>query len=405
MKKLIVTLIIMIILTGCGQVARETAPEEIPAENHPPQVEEPPSREDLLMETVQGMTLEEKIGQLLMAGFEGREITERESSLIREYNIGGFIFFERNITDEEGTRDLVNRLKSLNGDSPMPLFIGVDEEGGAVTRLSGIFDNLPPQSRLGESGDPDRAYQYGSIQGEKLRCLGFNVNFSPVLDVDSNPDNPVIGNRSISREPSIVAELGVKVWKGIADQGIVPVGKHYPGHGDTDVDSHTLLPVIQKSKEQLQSTELVPFKASIREGIPAIMVGHLLIPSLDDRAASLSSLIMEKLLREDQGFGGVVFSDDLTMGAITASMTVSEAAVEFLAAGGDIALICHGETNVVEAFEAIARAVGEGILSEEEIDHKLVRIIRLKEDFGLEDRPVTDSFNEDLEGRIDGIFD
>ena len=405
MRKLIGTLIFMLILTGCGQVARETAPEEIPAENPPLQVEEPPSREDLLMEAVQGMTLEEKIGQLLMAGFEGQEITERESSLIQEYHIGGFIFFGRNITDEEGTRGLIGDLKSLNGGSPVPLLIGVDEEGGAVTRLSGIFGNLPPQSRLGESGDPDLAYQYGSIQGEKLLRLGFNVNFSPVLDVDSNPDNPVIGNRSISPEPKVVAELGVQVWKGMADQGIIPVGKHYPGHGDTDVDSHTLLPVIQKSEEQLQSTELVPFKTSIQEGIPAMMVGHLLIPSLDDRAASLSSPIMEKLLREELGFGGVLFSDDLTMGAITESMTVSEAAVEFLAAGGDIALICHGETNVVEAFEAIERAVGEESLSEEEIDKKLVRIIRLKEDFGMEDRPVTDTFKRDLEDRIEGLFD
>jgi beta-N-acetylhexosaminidase len=404
MKRIALMMILAFLLAGCGQAIQET-PDQPQAVDPPTQVEEQPAREEVLLETVGKMTLEEKIGQVLMAGFEGTEVTEREASLIQDYHIGGFILFGRNITDEDGTKDLIQELKSLNLESPYPLLVGVDEEGGTVTRLSGIFPNLPPQSRLGESGDPELAYQYGSIQGEKLRRLGFNVNFSPVLDVDSNPDNPVIGNRSISGDPNMVADLGIQLWKGIADQGVVPVGKHYPGHGDTDVDSHTLLPVIEKSKDQLQSTELIPFQASIQEGIPAMMVGHLLIPSLHDRPASLSRVIMEDLLREDQGFDGVVFSDDLTMGAITQDMTVSEAAVEFIGAGGDIALICHGDTNVMDAFEAIRSAVEEGILSEVDLDRKVVRIIRLKEDFGLEDKAASEDFKDDLENRIDGLFD
>jgi len=405
MKKIICILLLTILLSGCGVTVQNDPPGEIPAENPSTQEPDPPSRDEVLAQFVEDMTLQEKIGQLLMAGFEGTQVSEREVSLIEDYHIGGFIFFGRNITNEEETRNLIHELKTIKSDSPVQLFIGVDEEGGPVSRLSGIYRNLPPQSSLGESGDPEIAYEYGSIQGEKLRRLGFNVNFSPVLDVDSNPNNPVIGNRAISNDPSLVAQLGIQVWKGIGDQGVVPVGKHFPGHGDTDVDSHTLLPVIEKSREELDETELVPFQASVDQGIPALMVGHLLIPALDQEPASLSEGIMEDLLRDEMGFRGVLFSDDLTMGAITDRMSVSEAAVDFIGAGGDVALICHGETEVMEAFKAIEAAVRDGIISEEYIDQKLVRIIRLKEDFKLGDEPVNDNSQEGIDSRIEGLFD
>lgn len=405
MKKIICILLLTILLSGCGVIVQNDPPGEIPAENPSPQEPDPPSRDEVLAQFVEDMTLQEKIGQMLMAGFEGTQVSEREVSLIEDYHIGGFIFFGRNITNEEETRNLIHELKTIKSDSPVQLFIGVDEEGGPVSRLSGIYRNLPPQSSLGESGDPEISYEYGSIQGEKLRRLGFNVNFSPVLDVDSNPNNPVIGNRAISNDPSLVAQLGIQVWKGIGDQGVVPVGKHFPGHGDTDVDSHTLLPVIEKSREELDETELVPFQASVDQGIPALMVGHLLIPALDQEPASLSEGIMEDLLRDEMGFRGVLFSDDLTMGAITDRMSVSEAAVDFIGAGGDVALICHGETEVMEAFKAIEAAVRDGIISEEYIDQKLVRIIRLKEDFKLGDEPVNDNSQEGIDSRIEGLFD
>lgn len=405
MKKIICILLLTILLSGCGVIVQNDPPGEIPAENPSPQEPDPPSRDEVLAQFVEDMTLQEKIGQMLMAGFEGTQVSEREVSLIEDYHIGGFIFFGRNITNEEETRNLIHELKTIKSDSPVQLFIGVDEEGGPVSRLSGIYRNLPPQSSLGESGDPEISYEYGSIQGEKLRRLGFNVNFSPVLDVDSNPNNPVIGNRAISNDPSLVAQLGIQVWKGIGDQGVVPVGKHYPGHGDTDVDSHTLLPVIEKSREELDETELVPFQASVDQGIPALMVGHLLIPALDQEPASLSEGIMEDLLRDEIGFRGVLFSDDLTMGAITDRMSVSEAAVDFIGAGGDVALICHGETEVMEAFKAIEAAVRDGIISEEYINQKLVRIIRLKEDFKLGDEPVNDNSQEGIDSRIEGLFD
>ncbi len=405
MKKLWIVLLILLLLTGCGEAISEEKPAEEPTvEELPTQEVEAPTQEELLREIVDEMSIQEKIGQLIMAGLDGTEISDRERSLLDEYKIGGFILFARNITDESGTRDLLDSLKKANSDNSIPLFLAVDEEGGLVTRLSEIYRNLPPQSYLGESGDPELAYNYGSIQGEKLKRLGLNVNFSPVLDVNSNPDNPVIANRSISEEPELVAQLGIQVSKGIADQGIVPVGKHYPGHGDTDVDSHTLLPVIEKSKEALLEMELVPFQRAIDEGMPAIMVGHLLVPSLDENPSSLSKLIIEDLLREEQGFGGVVFSDDLTMGAITNTMNASEAAVEFVVAGGDVALICHGENLVVETFDSMINAWERGYLTEDSIDDKVIRILKLKEDFKLEDKPVKRIYEDEIDLRIDELF-
>ncbi|WP_422485294.1 beta-N-acetylhexosaminidase [Gudongella sp. DL1XJH-153] len=405
MKRIWIVLLALLLLTGCGEaISYEKPVEEQPVESLPPQEEEAPSQEELLGEIVEGMSIEEKIGQLIMAGIDGTEISDRERSLLNDYRIGGFILFARNISDEEGTRDLLDSLKEANSEHSIPLFLAVDEEGGVVTRLSGIYGNLPPQSRLGESGDPELAYKYGSIQGEKLKRLGLNVNFSPVLDVNSNPDNPVIGNRSLSEEPELVAQLGIQVSKGIADQGIVPVGKHYPGHGDTDVDSHTLLPVIEKSKEELLEMELLPFQRAIDEGLPAIMVGHLLVASLDEKPASLSKPIIEGLLREEQGFGGVVFSDDLTMGAITNSMNASDAAVEFIVAGGDVALICHGEDQVVETFDSMMSAWERGYLVEDEINDKVIRILKLKEYFKLEDIPVKRIYEDEIDWRIDELF-
>ncbi len=396
----------ILILAGCSDNLTGKEPAEGVPEEEMPLAEEPqpPSQEEILRAVVEKMTVGEKIGQLLMAGFEGTQISERERSLIEDYGIGGFIFFGRNITDGEGTRNLLDSLKGVNSKSGIPLLLAVDEEGGSVTRLSGIYRNLPPQSRLGEEKDATLAYNYGYIQGEKLKRLGFNVDFSPVLDVDSNPENPVIGNRAISDNPEAVAELGVKVMEGIRDQGIIPVGKHYPGHGDTAVDSHTSLPLVHKTMEELMAIELVPFQKAIEEGIPAIMVGHLLVPSLDNVPSSLSKATIQELLRDVQGFSGVVFSDDLTMGAITAEGSVSEAAVQFIIAGGDIALVCHGEAEAFEAYDAIMRAWEEGLLSDENLDKRVMRILRLKDDFRLQDSPVNREYKSSIDDMIEGLI-
>ena len=410
MKKLIIIAIMALMVTvGCGGDTETQEPiNEDPKESLEPEMEkedEEDPLDDQLTAILSRMTTDEKIGQLVMVGIEGETLSEDEADLIIKHKIGGFILFGRNISDLEGTRNLIDHMKNLNLPSEVPLLLAVDEEGGSVTRLSGIYRNLPDQWYLGERGSEDLARDYGRIQGKKLISLGINVNFSPVLDVNSNPQNPVIGRRAISQNPETVARFGTEVFKGIMDSQAIPVGKHFPGHGDTATDSHVSLPVIEKTLDQLRENELVPFKRVIEEGIPAIMVGHLLIPKLDSQPATFSEVLINGLLREDFGFKGVVFSDDLTMGAVTQTMKPSDAALEFILSGGDVALICHGMEEPLEAIENIRIAYNEGILSEEELDIRVRRILQLKLDFNLVDTPLdrnlTWEINKDIEKLLD----
>jgi beta-N-acetylhexosaminidase len=379
----IINSILLVLLTvGCSPLKEQLPPSaEEPSREPLEPVEKPgPTEEEILKERIMGMTFEEKLGQMVMIGIGGFTATEEELNLISENKIGGVILFQRNIKDADQVKELINSLIAANEGNPLPLIIGIDEEGGRVSRLSGIFDNLPPAAKLGEEDDLDLSYSYGAVQASKLRNLGFNLNFSPVLDVSSNPSNPVIGNRAISSDPFVAERNGESIIIGLMDGGIVPVGKHFPGHGDTSVDSHLTLPRITKNIEDMYTLELVPFIGAIEAGIPAIMVGHLMVEDIDDLPATISEKMINGLLRENLGFKGVVFSDDMTMGAIAENYEISSAVVDFIRAGGDIALICHGVQPVNEALQKIMNSYLEGSLDEKDINEHVLRIMMLKAD-------------------------
>ena len=342
--------------------------------------------EDEIRDLISNMTIDEKVGQLIIGGFENTQVSENEIKLIESYKLGGLILFKRNIINYDQTLDLLNELKSINSKNKLPLFLSIDEEGGRVSRLSDIFKNLKPASSLGLNKE-SLAYKYGQVQALKLKALGLNLNFSPVLDVNSNPNNPVIGDRAISEDPQIVALMGKEVFTGMVDEGIIPVGKHYPGHGDTNLDSHYKLPSINKSLDQLKKLELLPFVHAIRNDIPGLMVGHLYLEAISKDPASLSKEVISDLLRKDQKYEGLVFSDDLTMGAISENYKIEEGVIKFLKAGGDVALICHGSDNIYKAIEGIKNALGQGQILESQVDEKLFRIIRVKKQFNLKDAP------------------
>lgn len=385
LKRLILVLIsILLVLAAVGCSSKERdfpplvdEPLEIPSE---PAKEPELTEEDILKGKIIGLTLEEKLGQLVMIGIEGFVANEEELSLISEKKVGGVILFQRNIKDAAQLEELITTLNDANRDNPMPLLIGIDEEGGRVSRLSGIFKNLPPASELGKKDDLELSYLYGTVQASKLKHLGINLNFSPVLDVDSNPSNPVIGDRAISSDPYISSRNGASVIKGLTDGGIIPVGKHFPGHGDTTVDSHLALPKITKNLEKLYALELIPFMEAIEAGIPAIMVGHLLLENVDDFPTTVSEKTINGLLRGQLGFRGVVFSDDMTMGAVTNNYTIDSAVVGFVRAGGDVALICHGIQPVGEALQMLNKSYLEGLLTAEDINEHILRIMLLKAD-------------------------
>lgn len=344
---------------------------------------------DLISKQIKAMTIEEKIGQLIIVGFEGTNINEEAIKYIEDFKVGGFILFSRNIIDENQTLELLNNLKEANSNNDIPLFLSIDEEGGRVSRLPKSFIKLPEATNLGNKNDPNISYKFGQTLGERVKSLGFNMDFAPVLDINSNPKNPVIGTRSFGNTVEIVKNNGIEVMMGIKDTKVIPAAKHFPGHGDTSIDSHVNLPKVDKTMEKLKNFELIPFIAAIEKDIDIIMVAHILYSDIDqDQPATMSPKIIGGLLREELGYEGVVVSDDMTMGAIVENYTLEDGTLSFIKAGGDIALICHGNENPGKVLEKIKEAINTGELSEEYIDEKVYRILKLKAKYELEDNVI-----------------
>jgi len=389
-------LLILPLLSGCGGPtgADRAAPgTELPPEgNRPPDADtpgQPQSGGDALSERVKQMSLDEKIGQMVIVGLQGYTIDDHARELIESYRVGGFILFKDNIRDSAQTLQLINSLKEANSPGGVPLFFCVDEEGGKVSRLPGEFVKFPSNRTVGGVNDGSFSREIGRLIAEQIKSLGFNMNFAPVLDIDSNPANPVIGDRSFGADADIVAKLGVETMKGMQEKEVISVVKHFPGHGDTSVDSHIGLPVLNHGLQRLKSFELVPFAAAINNGADAIMVAHILLPQIDrQQPASLSSVFLTDILRSDLRFDGVIVTDDLTMGAIESQYEIGAAAVQLVRAGGDIVLVCHDYAKARAALDALRQVVRTGELPERRIDESVRRILKLKEKYRIADEKI-----------------
>ncbi|CAM3725217.1 Beta-N-acetylhexosaminidase [Cohnella lubricantis] len=354
------------------------------------------------------MSLEQKVGQLILAGVEGTTLDADAKRMIAEDQVGGIILYSNNIKNVKGLVTLVNAIKSANVPNPAPIFVSADQEGGRVNRLPSEYAKFPANGVVGQSGAAEAAGTMGSLIGRAMLSAGFNMDFAPVLDVNSNPDNPVIGDRSFGSTPELVEQLGIAEMKGIRGEAVIPVVKHFPGHGDTSVDSHHDLPIINKTADQLEKLELVPFEAAVRENAEAVMVAHILFPKIDpDKPGSLSEKIIDDLLRGKLGYDGVVITDDLGMGAIVKNYTLPDAAVLAVQAGADILLVGHGYDNEHAAYEAVLNAVKSGKLTEERIDESVYRILKLKAQYDLHDRtgkmPDLSGLNADIEAWKDTL--
>jgi beta-N-acetylhexosaminidase len=294
-----------------------------------------------------------------MAGFEGKSVPSVLAGWLRDGTAGGVVLFSRNLEGPRQVRELCREIRSAGGKGrPAPL-IAIDQEGGRVTRLKDPgFTRFPPaRSYSLFCCHAERAAEAaGIVLAEELHAVGIDVNFAPVLDVDSNPQNKVIGDRALGSDPETVARLGIAFFRGSISRGVLPVGKHFPGHGGTDADSHEELPVVRRTRKSLLSREIVPFAEAVRAGIPALMTAHVLYTALDREApATLSRRIVTGLLREKLSFRGVVFSDALEMKAISRDYGAGPAAVMAISAGCDAVLVCRGENEQAEAAEALAR--------------------------------------------------
>ena len=289
--------------------------------------------------------------------------------------------------DVEQVASLTNSLQE-HAPNP-PLLIAIDQEGGRVSRLPQGFTIFPSAASIAACQSTDVAYAMAEITAKELRAVGINMNMAPVLDVNSNPGNPIIGNRAYGSHPNQVCQFGVAVMQGLQDNGVIPCGKHFPGHGDTTTDSHKVLPVVNADRSRLDEVELVSFRHAIAQGLPTMMTAHVHYPALDpDAPATLSHFILTDLLRNELGFQGVTLTDDMEMRAILDHGTIGEASVRSLQAGADMVLICHQRDRQTEAILAIEQALDRGELSIENLTCRFERISKLKQKFLSSTRPT-----------------
>ncbi len=333
------------------------------------------------------LSLRERVGQLFMPGFAGTAVTAEVAELLAACRPGGLILFSRNLESVDQIVALTNELQRRSPHAP--LLIAVDQEGGRVSRLPQGFTIFPACGLIGRCESTELAYAAASVTAAELRAVGINMNLAPVLDVQTNPANPVIGDRAFGSEPAIVCELGLATVFGLQNGRVVACGKHFPGHGDTAADSHRELPVVTASRERLEEVELRPFRYAIAHGLASVMTAHVVYPALDaKRPATLSPAILTGLLRTELHFDGLVLTDDLEMRAIVDHCSIGEAAVQALQAGADILLICQDRNRVATACQAVEDAVQDGLLPETRLEESLRRIARVKERFIQPYRPA-----------------
>ena len=344
-------------------------------------------KEYFLNQKIASMTLEQKVGQLFFCSFRKDEqnlpvtvCNESIANTIKQYHIGGVVLFGENIDTEQQTKQVIADIKKH---SDIPLFIGVDEEGGRVSRLhaSGKMQvaDVPTAKEIGDTNDTNVSYEYAKTIGSELKELGFDVDFAPVADVNTNAYNIVIGDRAFSSDANIAGDMVSAFVKGLQEQNISACAKHFPGHGDTIEDSHNGIALANRTLQQMQQTEWIPFQKAIEQNVDFIMAGHITTPNAttDGLPASLSHEMLTEQLRNNMHFDGIIITDALDMGAIT--KYYENAPFDAVCAGADMVLMPF---ELQKSYETICHAVKEGIITEQELNQKVKRILSLKYDKG-----------------------
>jgi beta-N-acetylhexosaminidase len=338
------------------------------------------------------------IGQLLIGSFTGTSVPAEWKSLAREFDIGGAILFSRNVEAPEQVAELAADIEGLG--RALPTWVSVDQEGGRVARLKEPFTRWPPMATLGRAGSEQLAERFARALARELAAVGITLDYAPVLDIHTNPKNPVIGDRALAERADEVSRLGRVIVRTLQDEGVAACGKHFPGHGDTNQDSHHELPLVEHPPDRLRAVEFAPFRAAIAERVQFIMTAHVHVPSLDaDRIATLSPIIVDGILRRELGFEGVILSDDLEMKAVSEQITVPLATVQAVNAGCDGVLICSGDVDVQAAtLEALVKAVETGEIRAARLDDAFTRQRAAKERFLATSRPGTSARVRALKG-------
>jgi len=334
------------------------------------------------MNSIDQLSLEQRVGQMFMCGFHGQHADEQINQLIRDYHVGGVIYFRRNVESVDQINRLSADLQAIAAKAgELPLMISVDQEGGMVARIDkeGVTQ-VPGNMALGATGNPNYTLECAQILGHELKSIGIDMNLAPVLDVNNNVLNPVIGVRSYGENAESVAAHGAAAIKGYQSRGVAATAKHFPGHGDTAVDSHLGMVTVPHERNRLEQVELLPFRRAIEAGVDAIMTAHVIFPAIEPEPipATLSRKVLTGLLREEMGFDGIIITDCLEMHAISKPYGVAEAAIRAVEAGADLILVSHTLQDQISAVEAVVEAVRTGRVDEATINQALERIISWK---------------------------
>lgn len=340
----------------------------------------------------------ELLGQKMCIGLEGTMPNEQFCRLVETYKIGNVILFRANLVNAQQARLLCDAIQDIvQAATGYPAFITIDQEGGMVSRLPDDMLTTPGAMALAATGDETCAYHAAALTAMELRRIGANFNLAPVLDVNANAKNPVIGVRSYGDTPETVIAFSNKAIEGYLANGILCAGKHFPGHGDTQVDSHIALPTVNKSREELEACEIKPFRSAIQCGIPAIMTSHILFPALEAESvpATMSRRIITGLLKEELGFKGLVLSDGMEMGAIREFYGTEKGCVKALQAGVDIVFVCHGVDSMESSMQAIQKAYEQNELNKAETQESIRKILQYKRELAAQPRTHVVASTED----------
>jgi beta-N-acetylhexosaminidase len=364
----------------------------------PPRTPDDGLNDEHLWSLVNQMPLADKVGQMMMVGFHGKSLSESPQlpTLISTYRIGSIVLLEANAHDPQQVARLIAEAQELaiQTGSHIPLFVAINHEGGIVVRITEGVTGFPGNMAIAASGRPEYAYTAAALAAQELQAMGINMNLAPVLDVNDNPLNPIIGVRSFGESPDLVVSLGRETIRGFQQNGVVAVAKHFPGHGSAAIDSHVGLPVINKPASQLEQIELPPFQMAVREEVEAIMTAHVVVPALEPTPglpASLSTNILTGVLRDRMGFKGIIMTDSLGMVAIAAGWGQAQAAVEAVKAGADMVLSVSPLEAQIAIHQALITAVQNGEITSARIDESVLRVLRVKHKYRLfEWTPIAD---------------
>lgn len=327
------------------------------------------------------MNIRQSLGQQLIIGLSGHTLTTDEKKFIIENNIGGVVLFGRNLAEPKQIHALCAEVQALRHQLPekTPLFIGIDMEGGRVHRLKAPFTQWPPLKLIGDLDAPTVAFTFAQRMGVELMAAGINLDFAPCLDVYTNPKNTVIGDRSISTNPLQVEKMASALIRGYIKSGVISCAKHFPGHGDTVIDSHEDLPIENADLQRLHDVELIPFKKALRSRVDMVMTSHIQFKNIDPTApVTFSEFFLKKMIRDELKYRGVIVSDDLGMKALASHYDTEEIPVKALKAGVDVLLYCNEPDSPAIAMESLISATAQGGLDKAELDASFRRIIDLK---------------------------